>query len=203
MCRERHYIPPEGIQFDHRAFCNIDRPCSAGILRSANNYHMSIQNHVVIKVPIRIMGKQFFGCLCLHIIDVHTPVNLIHDVLSPAFVRVRRPYEIFRLVYDRSFFACFQVFRVKAIFIILQAILVRRCALRLLREPVFQLRRALRCFYRLIDSDIFPDTVQGRENAVSIVHDFNQFSRFQIKAALAVFLLDCHSLPVLHRIDFF
>ena len=150
------------------------------------------------------MCKQLLGCLRLHVIDVHTPVNLIHDVLSPAHVWVRRPYEIFRLVYDRFFFSCFEIFGINAIFVILQAVLIRRCALRLLREPVFQLRRALHCFHRLVNSDILPNTIHIWKDTVSIGHKFHHFPRFQIKTPPAVLLTDTCLLAILrHRIGFF
>ena len=150
------------------------------------------------------MGKQLLGCLRLHVIDVYATVDLIYDVLSPAHVWIRRPYEIFRLVYDRFFFSCFEIFGINAIFVILQAVLIRRCALRLLHDPFFKLGRALHCFHRLVNSDILPNAIHIWKDTVSIGHKFHHFPRFQIKTPPAVLLTDTCLLAILrHRIGFF
>ena len=124
------------------------------------------------------MGKQFFRCLRLHVIDVYATVDLIHGILPPADMWVRRPYEIFRHIHDRFLFACSEIFGIQAEVVILRSVPLHRRSIRPVRIPVLK------------NSDIAPDTVHIWEISVLVGHILHELACFQIKAALTVFLLD-------------
>ena len=69
-----HYISAAGVQFGHDLICNIDCPNPADILRSADGDHMPVQNHIIVEIPVLLIGKEFFRRLLLQIIDIQTSV---------------------------------------------------------------------------------------------------------------------------------
>ena len=137
------------------------------------------------------MGKQFFRCLRLHIIDVYATVDLIHGILPPTDMWVRRPYEIFRHIHDRFLFARSEVFGIQAEVVILRSVPLHRRSIRPVRIPVLK------------NSNITPDAVHVWEIAVLVGHILHELACFQIKVAVAVLLIGKLLLPVLHHKGFF